>query len=109
MTRGVLESLEGLMVQAWSEGQPWGGCEGLAHWWHGHRWLDVVRKAASWVDTGWRPQMWGPHGCHDTTIDSRRFVDGARADNNDCLGANPGGTLGTAQANPCCWLTPIGS
>ena len=24
-------------------------------------------------------------------------------------GANPGGTLGTAQANPCCWLTPIGS
>jgi len=24
------------------------------------------------------------------------------------LGENPGGTLGTAQANPCCWLTPIG-
>jgi len=23
-------------------------------------------------------------------------------------GANPGGILGTAQANPCCWLTPIG-
>ena len=48
------------------------------------------------------------HGCHDTTIDSRRFVDGARVDN-DYLGANPGGTLGTVQANPCCWLTPIGS
>ena len=28
---------------------------------------------------------------------------------NDYLGANPGGNLGTAQANPCCWLTPIGS
>jgi len=28
---------------------------------------------------------------------------------NDYLGTNPGGTLGTAQANPCCWLTPIGS
>jgi len=26
----------------------------------------------------------------------------------DCSGANPGGNLGTAQANPCCWLTPIG-
>jgi len=26
----------------------------------------------------------------------------------DCLGKNPGGTLGTAQANPCCWLAPIG-
>jgi len=24
------------------------------------------------------------------------------------IGKNPGGTLGTAQANPCCWLTPIG-
>ena len=24
------------------------------------------------------------------------------------LGQNPGGTLGTAQANPCCWLTPTG-
>jgi len=55
------------------------------------------------------PQTWCPHGCHDTTIDSRRFVDGTRVDNNDYLGANPGGTLGTAQANPCCWLTPIGS
>jgi len=26
----------------------------------------------------------------------------------DCLGENPGGILGTAQANPCCWLTPTG-
>jgi len=24
------------------------------------------------------------------------------------LGENPGGNLGTAQANLCCWLTPIG-
>ena len=28
---------------------------------------------------------------------------------NNYLGENPGGILGTAQANPCCWLTPIGS
>jgi len=26
----------------------------------------------------------------------------------DYLGENPGATLGTAQTNPCCWLTPIG-
>jgi len=26
----------------------------------------------------------------------------------DYLGENPGGNLGTAQANSCCWLTPIG-
>ena len=25
-----------------------------------------------------------------------------------CSGEIPGGNLGTAQTNPCCWLTPIG-
>ena len=28
--------------------------------------------------------------------------------NDDHLGENPCGSLGTAQVNPCCWLTPIG-
>jgi len=32
-----------------------------------------------------------------------------RSELTDYLGENPGGNLGTAQANPCCWLTPIGS
>jgi len=32
-----------------------------------------------------------------------------RSELTDCSGANPGGNLGTAQANPCCWLTPTGS
>jgi len=31
-----------------------------------------------------------------------------RSDLTNYLGENPGGNLGTAQANPCCWLTPIG-
>jgi len=31
-----------------------------------------------------------------------------RSELTNYLGENPGGTLGTAQANPCCWLTPIG-
>jgi len=31
-----------------------------------------------------------------------------RSELTNCLGENPGGTLGTAHANPCCWLTPIG-
>jgi len=31
-----------------------------------------------------------------------------RSESTDCLGENPGGNLGTVQANPCCWLTPIG-
>jgi len=31
-----------------------------------------------------------------------------RSELTNCLGENPGGTLGPAQANPCCWLTPIG-
>jgi len=31
-----------------------------------------------------------------------------RSELTNCLGENPGGTLGTAQANPCCWLTSIG-
>jgi len=32
-----------------------------------------------------------------------------RSELTNYLGENPGGNLGTAQANPCCWLTPIGS
>jgi len=31
-----------------------------------------------------------------------------RSELTNYLGENPGGTLGTAQANPCCWLTPTG-
>jgi len=31
-----------------------------------------------------------------------------RSELTDYLGENPGGILGTAQANPCCWLTPTG-
>ena len=31
-----------------------------------------------------------------------------RSELTNYLGENPGGILGTAQANPCCWLTPIG-
>jgi len=31
-----------------------------------------------------------------------------RSELTNYLGENPGGNLGTAQANPCCWLTPIG-
>jgi len=31
-----------------------------------------------------------------------------RSELTNYLGENPGGNLGTAQANPCCWLTPTG-
>jgi len=31
-----------------------------------------------------------------------------RSELTNYLGENPGGILGTAQANSCCWLTPIG-
>jgi len=31
-----------------------------------------------------------------------------RSELTDYLGENPAGNLGTVQANPCCWLTPIG-
>jgi len=31
-----------------------------------------------------------------------------RSELTNYLGENPGGNLGTVQANPCCWLTPIG-
>jgi len=31
-----------------------------------------------------------------------------RSELTDYLGENPGGNLGTTQAHPCCWLTPIG-
>jgi len=44
-----------------------------------------------------------------TTIDFLWQTKQAVVDrHNHYLGENPGGTLGTAQANPCCWLTPIG-
>ena len=54
------------------------------------------------------PPTWRHHGRHDTRQLTAAASTALRVDN-DYLGANPGGTLGTAQANPCCWLTPIGS
>jgi len=69
-----------------------------------------ARKAAAWTtqDVGWM----APPDLRRMDANTRQLTAAAmapRVDNNDYLGANPGGTLGTAQANPCCWLTPIGS
>jgi len=48
--------------------------------------------------------------CHDGGQDTRQLTatDVVLRVDNDYLGENPGGTLGTVQANPCCWLTPTG-
>jgi len=40
--------------------------------------------------------------------DHGRACGSRRSELTNYLGENPGGNLGTAQANPCCWLTPIG-
>jgi len=43
-----------------------------------------------------------------TFIKDHGHVHGScRSELTDYLGENPGGNLGTAHANPCCWLTPI--
>ena len=64
-----------------------------AHGWHGWRlgcgWIGLLEAAATLASAG-------------AMAPSR----GQCSDNH--LGTNPGGNLGTAQANPCCWLTPIG-
>jgi len=55
------------------------------------------------------------HETHSNLLAEGRCIgfswnrDSWRADHDCHLGKNPGGNLGTAQANPCCWLTPIGS
>jgi len=46
--------------------------------------------------------------CVDNIRDHGHALGSRRSEFNNCLGENPGGNLGTAQANPRCWLTPTG-
>jgi len=48
-------------------------------------------------------------GCVTCKGDNGHARCSCRSELTDYLGENPGGNLGTAQANPCCWLTPTGS
>jgi len=76
-------------------------------------WLDLAR-----IDEDREPADNGEDRGVNTTTCSRMdgWMDGCmmpwhwnwQVESNNCLGNNPGGNLGTAQANPCCWLTPIG-
>jgi len=46
--------------------------------------------------------------CGHVKGDSGHAHGSCRSESTNYLGENPGGNLGTVQANPCCWLTPTG-
>jgi len=71
------------------------------------------------VLVGWMEVDEGGHRAHlERGLDSAWPVDiirdhghahgSRRRELTNYLGENPGGNLGTAQVNPCCWLTPTG-
>jgi len=68
--------------------------------------LNTTRQLARGDGLDWIGDDW--LGFVDMIRDHGHAHGSRRSELTNCLGENPGGNLGTAQANPCCWLTPIG-
>jgi len=70
---------------------------------------NTTRQLAHGGRDGWSRRRRRLYGYDYMFIRDHWHAHGSRrSELTNYLGENPCGTLGTAQANPCCWLTPLG-